>query len=52
MDTATHLAQENHRVSELSLADGADGTRFCALLSCGSDPIILREEEGEGRQTA
>lgn len=52
VDTATHLAQENHRVSELSLADGADGARFCALLSCGSDPIILREEEGEGRQTA
>lgn len=47
-----HLAQENHRVSELSLADGADGARLCALLSRGSDPVILLEEEGEGETSS
>lgn len=35
------LAQENHGISELSLADGADGASLRALLPCGSDPVIL-----------
>lgn len=43
----THLAQENHGVSELSLADGTDGASLRALLPCGSDPVILFEGEWE-----
>lgn len=43
-----HLTQENHGVSELSLADGTDSTSLRTLLPCGSDTVILFEGGGGG----
>lgn len=38
-----HLAHEDQRLPELSLADGTDLASFCALLPGGADAVILLE---------
>lgn len=38
-----HLAHEDQRLPELSLADGTDITSFCALLPSGPDAVVLLE---------